>query len=190
MNLNNVLKMAQLIHSLQQVKRATFANGEERKENDAEHQYQLALVAWYIIESEHLTLDKNLVIQYALVHDVVEAYAGDTYFYGNRDGKEEREHQARERLLQEFGEFESMHTLLKKYEEQTDLESKFVYALDKLLPILNIYLDSGRSWKECHVTRDMIYANKAKIVSKSLEIKDYFEQLMVILKEKEPELFG
>ena len=190
MNLDNLLRFAELMHTLQSVKRATFVNGEDRKENDIEHQYQLAILAWYIIDSENLSFDKDLVIQYALIHDVVEVYAGDTYFFGDRTGKEERERASAERLKIEFPEFKDLHVLIEKYERQEDRESKFVYALDKLVPVINIYLDKGRTWKHYGVTREMLVVNKAEKIKGSEEVKAYFDEMIIRLKEDEPELFA
>ncbi len=129
------------------------------------------------------------LIKYALVHDFVEVYAGDTYFY-RRSEKEEkdknkREGDARERLIKEYPEFKEFCDLMTRYELREDDESRFVYALDKILPILNIYLDGGRSWKADNVTLDMLITGKKDKVAVSNEIKPYFDELVEILsKEK------
>lgn len=44
-------------------------------ENDTEHSYNLTITAWYSAQ-QFPKLDKDLIIRYALVHDIVEAYAG------------------------------------------------------------------------------------------------------------------
>lgn len=186
----NIIRFSKLLHELQHVTRALYANGEDRKENDAEHQYQLAMMAWYIIDFEKLDLDKDLVMKYSLVHDFVEVYAGDTYFYGNRSGKEEREKIAAQKLEEEFPEFKDLHKFIKDYEAQKDNEARFVYALDKLLPCINIYVDEGRTWKEYGITRKMIVDNKSKKVSGSPHIKNYYDKFIVRLKEEEPDLFN
>ncbi len=89
MNIHSILDFTKLLNKFRAVKRIVFTVGEGEPENDAEHSYQLAMLSWYIISAENLKLDKNLVIKYALVHDLVEVYAGDTYFY--RSDKEEKD---------------------------------------------------------------------------------------------------
>ncbi len=190
MTIHNLIAFMQLLLAVQQVRRRSFANGEDRKENDSEHQYQLAMTAWYVIQAEGLDLDISRAIQYGLVHDMVEVYAGDFWVYGSRLGKEEREREAGERLKKEFPDFPALHDLIEKYEQRSDRESVFVYALDKLIPIVNIYLDGGRSWKECGVTRDMLIENKTEKIACSPEVTRYFKEIIAILKKEEPELFA
>ena len=127
------------------------------------------------------------------MHDLVEVYAGDTYFYSTDEahvaGKHEREEDARQRIEKEFPEFADLHIVISEYEKRKDPESRFVYALDKIQPVVNIYLDNGRLWKERHVTLAMLIEKKKDKVLLSPEIEEYFNELVVILKEKEAELF-
>lgn len=169
-----------------------YRRGEDRLENDAEHSYQLAMTAWYLNNSEQLKLDTGLLLGYALVHDLVEVHAGDTYAYtrdaGERESKEAREAAAAEQIAADFPEFPELHELLRRYEERADREARFIYALDKLLPILNIYQDSGRSWHREGVTLQMIRDYKTSKVAVSPEVEPYFQELMAIL-ESQPSLF-
>ena len=190
MNLKNLFKCVQLTHGLQQVKRSIFTAGEDRRENDAEHQYQLAMTAWYVIVTEKLPLDVDKVLKYALVHDMVEVYAGDAHFYGDRNGKEEREREAAIRLRAEFSEIPEWHHLIESYEKKVDKECLFIYALDKLLPAINIYFDRGRTWREQRISIDMVVNKKREKIACSPEVTDYFEQLVMLLKEQEPDLFS
>jgi len=190
MKLPSILKFIGLTHGIQQVRRTILVNGEERNENDVEHQYQLAMLAWYIIDTEHILLDRGLAMQYALVHDIVEVYAGDTYFLNpDIEDKVRREAAAAEQLKSEFPEFTDLHILIDGYERRKDPESRFIYALDKLLPVLNIYLDQGRTWKSYGVTEDMLLGNKREKIAASPEVNIYFEELIVRLREEEPDLF-
>ena len=190
MNLDALLRFTDLVHKLGQVERSLYANGQDRKENDIEHSYQLAITAWYIVDSEKISFNLGRVIEYALVHDFVEVFAGDTYFYGDRTGKEERESAAAQKLLRDVPEFASLHQTIVQYEKREDAESSFVYALDKLLPVLNIYLDHGRTWREYGITSHMLIGNKTEKISVSPEIKKYFDELVLRLKKEEPELFS
>ncbi|MBI2590574.1 MAG: HD domain-containing protein [Candidatus Blackburnbacteria bacterium] len=184
--LEAVLKFVSLTHKFQQIRRVILVKGEERQENDLEHTSQLALVCWYVASSLKLPLDHKLVLKYALMHDLVEAHAGDVNFSDTegRVGKAEREHQAAQRLQEEFPEFPELHKLISRYEAKSDPESRFVYAMDKVLPILNIYLDEGRTWKSMTpVTMETIIAHKTAPVSVDPTAQGLFEQVLNELRQ-------
>jgi len=184
-SLKNLIKFTRFTHKFQQVKRAILVNHEDRFENDLEHSSQLALVSWYLLNSNKHTLDISKVLKYALAHDLVETYAGDVNFYktDQKVSKQKLETKAAKRIIREFPAFKDLHKTIRTYELKSDAESKFVYALDKILPILNIYLDKGRTWKEDNVTLEMLITHKTKPVSMSPQIQDYFNKIIKILKK-------
>lgn len=191
--LQKLLGFARMLNELQAVERVIRVKNADRWENDMEHSYHLAMLAWYIIDSQKLSLDREKVFRYALAHDLVEVYAGDTYLFSEDkellDSKPERERLAAERLAKEFPEVPEMHDAIFRYVRKDDPESRFVYALDKIEPIIKLYLDGGRTWKEMHVTLDMAYESKKDKVALSLEIKAYFDEMMVLLRKEERTLF-
>ena len=193
-NLPKVLDFVKLLNKFRQVERVVKVPNQERWENDVEHSYQLALLAWYLVDSNKLNLDKNLILKYALIHDFVEVYAGDTYIYSknplDHSTKKNRETKATERLKKEFLEFGDFHTLIDRYEKREDKESKFIYALDKVYPILNIYVDNGRTWKLKEITLQMLIDHKKDKVALSPEIEPYFKELIELLSKEEAKLFG
>ncbi len=191
--LAKLLEFVRMQNAFRLVERVTYANGTDRMENDTEHSYNLAMLAWYVADSEKLDLDRNLVVKYALIHDLVEVYAGDTPVYSDDvahvASKKDRERDARERLAKEFPSFTGLHELMEQYEQREDRESRFVCALDKLQPVLQTYLDGGRIWKEKGVTIKMIYERKKDKIALSPEIQPYFDEMIVFLKENENRLF-
>lgn len=134
-----------------------------------------------------------MVIKYALVHDLVEIYAGDTFIYSTDEAllnsQTKREQAAAARLTEEFPEFADLHLLIARYERRADKESKFVYALDKVLPVLNIYLDNGRTWKKKGITLQMLVDAKQSKAAVSSAVAGYFRELVTLLKEHEKQLF-
>lgn len=54
-----------------------FPTEPERQETDGEHAFTLAMLAITVAQRLDPTLDTGLIAKYALVHDLVEAYAGD-----------------------------------------------------------------------------------------------------------------
>lgn len=192
MELEGILKFVELIHEFQNIERVMWLKGREHQENDVEHSYQLAMVSWYIVSAYKLPLDINRLIKYALLHDLVEVYAGDTYAFDadpeQHAGKAQREEQALQRLKLEFTEFPEMTEIIEKYETKSDDEAKFVYALDKFLPPLNAYRDNGRTFHKKGVTFEQMMENKLPKVAAHPEVKKYFDQLVEIF-EKEQHLF-
>jgi len=189
--LDELIEFVKFTHKFQQVKRVVYATGENRLENDAEHCFQIAMVGWYLIEKEKLKLDLNKVIKYALVHDLVEVYAGDISAFDNnsRKNKAANEKKAYKTLVRKFPKYYSLKTLIINYEIQADAESRFIYALDKLIVPINIYLDGGRSWKKEGVTLDMIIENKTKKIAVDPFLLDYLNELIKLLKENKVSLW-
>ena len=189
----DLLKFIELTHRFQQIRRKALATGEDREENDSEHSFQLAMVAWYIIEKDGLPLNKDLVLKYALVHDFVEIYAGDTFAHEADPtvlaSKHERERLAAERLRVELPDFPELHTLIASYEARSDEESKFVYALDKVLPPANIYLDGGKSWRVYGVDLNMIREHKKDKVAVSPPVAAYWQELLALIEAEQRNLF-
>lgn len=194
LDLSKILDFVRLLNKFQQVQRVVYVNSEDRQENDTEHSYNLAMLAWYIIENHNLALDRDKVLKYALVHDFVEVYAGDTFIYttnqSEKNSKETREKESAEKLQVEFPEFKDLHKLIHQYEKRSDKESCFVYALDKIQPILNIYTDGGRTWKERGITIKMLVDYKKDKVAVSPEVESCFNDLIILLKKEKRQLFG
>lgn len=194
MKLDRLLSFAKIIADLQAVERVIRVRRSERWENDVEHSYSLAMLAWYIVDTEKLPLDRDTVFRYALAHDLVEVYAGDTYLYSEDKellaSKPERERLAAERLAREFPEMPDMHAAIAGYVTKEDAESRFVYALDKIEPILKIYLDGGETWQKKGITLEKVYESKKDKVALSPEIQPYFDELMVLLRKEEKTLFS
>lgn len=191
--LEKLIQFTKLLDEFRAVERMVRATGQDRYENDTEHSYNLAMMAWYIVSSTKTNFDQDKVIRYALVHDFLEVYAGDTYIYSadaaHLASKHEREARAIAKLRETLSEFPDLHAMIDAYETHQDAESRFVYALDKIEPVLHMYLDGGRTWKEQNITLQMIHAIKKDKVALSPEIQAYFDELMVLLKSKEKELF-
>ena len=120
---------------------------ELHRESDVEHSYMLALVASELAYMLYPgTLNTGLISEYAGVHDLIEIKTGDVATFKidsiNLAQKEQTEHAALESLLAEL----PPHTrnTLYNYEQQADKESRFVRAVDKLLPIAVDILGAGR----------------------------------------------
>lgn len=192
-DLEALLSFTALLNRFRGVKRITYIPGTNEYENDVEHSYHLAMLAWFIASTQKIDFDMEKLLQYALVHDLVEAYAGDTYLYSQdqdlHDSKHEREKEAAARIASEFPSFSELHETIASYEKREDKESRFVYVLDKIHPVLQAYLDGGAIWKEESITLDMLLEKKSDKVKLSEELTPYWDEFVTLLKDKESVLF-
>jgi len=131
------------------VDRITFHQDGSTAESDTDHTVMLGLVACAVAGQHFPELDLGLIAQYALVHDLVEVYAGDTptLRMPSADAKAEkrrREHAAYLRIEKEFTATLSwLPSLIADYEARLTPEARFVKALDKLLPKITHILNGA-----------------------------------------------
>lgn len=192
-DLDQIYRFVSVTHQLRDVQRKIYAAKTNRMENDAEHQYQMALITWYLVDALELDLDKEKVLRYALIHDFVEVYAGDVGFFDpnrNEATKKENEKKAAQQLKKEFPEFKELHQMIDGYEARTDNESKFVHAMDKILPIWNMHLDGGKMWREINVTLPMLIDKKGPHAAIHPDTKKLFDETIKRLQKEENTLFG
>lgn len=178
-------------HEFQEIIRVARPPYRERFENDAKHSYQLAMVAWFLIDQDKLKLNKELCFMYALAHDLVEVYAGDTYFLDNNhaDSKHKREKEALVKIKKRFPQFKILSKIIENYENKKDKESGFIYALDKLIPPIQIYTEKGKLWHEKKVLFDHIVDNKNPKIKISKDVNKYWQELLVELTKNRKKLF-
>ena len=88
------------IDKLKTILRQTLLMDASRRENDAEHSWHIATMAFVLAEYADDPVDAGRVAKMLLIHDVVEIDAGDTFIHdeaGHAD-KEAREQAAAARL--------------------------------------------------------------------------------------------
>lgn len=132
--LSRALTLARIALAFGRVERATRHEDGRRPETDTDHTVMLGLVA---CELAPAYLDRARIAAFALVHDLVEVYAGDVQTLvispEAMDEKRAREDAARARLTAELGEGSWLAGLLAIYEQQQEPEARFVRLLDKVL---------------------------------------------------------
>ena len=89
------------IDKVKNIFRQTYLADGNRKENDAEHSWHIALMAFLLKEHVEEPVDVMKVIIMVLIHDLVEIDAGDTYAYdaAGATDKREREEKAADRIF-------------------------------------------------------------------------------------------
>jgi putative hydrolase of HD superfamily len=184
-NGNRLIELQELLLKFQAVERYTRnPHNTEKRENDVEHSYHLAMAAWLL--APHFALNKDRAIRIALAHDLVEVYSGDTFAYGKQSElrtKDSREHQALKKLQKEWPDFAEMTESIEDYKNKTSDEAKFVYALDKVMPIIMNVLSKGIVWRTHRVTIEAFIREKEQKISKDSPIYPYYTELLAMLKE-------
>lgn len=130
-----------------------------KKETDTEHSWAVALIACALAERIDKSLDIGKVAQLAIVHDLVEIYAGDTSIW-DKEGlknKEDREIQAIGKLKENTKAFPWIAQTIEEYEKKQSKESLFVWAADKYIATSVRYLDleSGGDFFKAEVPKTL-----------------------------------
>jgi len=142
--------------------RQTRLADRSRQENDAEHSWHFALTAMTLYEYCGIEgVDIDRVIKMALVHDLVEIYAGDTFAYdvkGN-ESKEERENESANRLftLLPAEQAAEYRALWEEFDRMETPDAIYASAIDRLQSHHNIHLSGGYTWEKYEITADRIY---------------------------------
>jgi putative hydrolase of HD superfamily len=154
--------------------RQTHLSGHGRNENDAEHAWHMAIMAYLLKEYANEPVDIAKVMLMCLIHDIVEIDAGDTYAYDEEALKTQkaREDAAKERIFSILPEEqkEEFMALFDEFEEFETAESKFAHAMDNLQPLILNNSNGGGDWIEHGVTAEQVYGrqNKTRLGSEKL----------------------
>ena len=146
--------------------RQTHLSGHGRRENDAEHAWHMAIMAYLLKEYANEEVDIAKVMLMCLIHDVVEIDAGDTYAYDKEAQKTQkaREEAAKERIYSLLPEDQKKEftAIFDEFEAYESAEAKFVHALDNLQPLILNNSNEGGDWKEHGVSASTIYVRHSK----------------------------
>ncbi len=144
--------------------RQTHISGHGRNENDAEHAWHMAIMAYLLREYSNDPIDITRVMLMCLVHDVVEIDAGDTYAYDTEGKKTQkaREEAAKERLYSMLpdDQKEELMAIFEEFEAWETPEAKFARAMDNLQPLLLNNSNGGGDWRSHEVSADQVYGRQ------------------------------
>lgn len=162
--------------------RQTHLSGHGRRENDAEHAWHMAMMIYLLKEYANEEFDVAKAMMMALIHDVVEIDAGDTYAYDMKglETQKEREEKAADRIfgLLPDDQQKELRGLFEEFEAYETPEAKFVHAMDNFQPLLLNDSNEGSDWKEHQVCRSQIMKRHAKTRLGSEVIGFYAEALI------------
>jgi putative hydrolase of HD superfamily len=161
--------------------RQTLVMDKSRHENDAEHSWHFALMALTLYEyAGYGGVDINRVIKMALLHDLVEIYAGDTFAYdaeGAKD-KQRREESAANKLFallppEQACEYRS---LWEEFDAMETPDSLYASAIDRLQPFISNCQTDGYTWARHKVTAGQVYARMAPVKEALPALWEFIEQ--------------
>ena len=170
------------IDKVKNIFRQTLLADGNRKENDAEHSWHIALMAILLKEYAEEEIDVSKVMTMALIHDLVEIDAGDTYAYDlvGASTKRERELKAAERIFGILPEDQGSYfrALWDEFEEYETADAKYAHLLDNFQPLLLNDASGGISWREHDVKKSQIYKRNEHIEETSEIVWEKMKELI------------
>ena len=162
--------------------RQTHLSGHGRNENDAEHAWHMAIMAYLLREYSNEPVDITRVMLMCLIHDVVEIDAGDTYAYDAEGLKTQkaREEAAKERIYSLLPEDQKkeLAAIFDEFEESKTPESKFAHAMDNLQPLMLNNSNDGGDWREHGVSAKQVYGRQDRTKEGSEKLYEITEQII------------
>ncbi len=164
------------LDALKSVNRKTYINGGERVENSAEHSWHLAMACWAFAELLQNDYDVTKLIKLALLHDLVEIGAGDTFLYSeHRDSAHIAERASVLEIASHPG--NPIMDMVKLWDEQEtgdSREAKLLKVIDRLLPFLHNLSSEGQAWKDNGIQKHQVLQMHQFIETESPEIYAWF----------------
>lgn len=176
------LEFALEIDKEKSIYRQTHIDGYSRCENDAEHAWHMAIMAYLLKDYANEEVDIAKVMIMCLIHDIVEIDAGDTYAYDSEGlaTQKEREDRAKERIYSLLPEDqkEEMIALFDEFEACETAESKYAHAMDNLQPLMLNDSNGGKDWILHRVKSSQVYKRQEKTKLGSDKIYDVVDELI------------
>ena len=163
--------------------RQTYLTDGERKENDAEHAWHMAIMTVLLSEYANEKIDVLKTVMMLLIHDLVEIDAGDTYAY-DEEGKKtqrEREEKAAKRIFGLLPEEQGgkLMALWEEFEAYETPEANFAHTMDNIQPVMLNGATDGKAWLEHGVHLSQILGRNKKTAEGSRELWQYAYEKMI-----------
>ena len=180
--LEDQMKFLLEIDKEKNILRQTHLSGHGRRENDAEHAWHMAIMIYLLREYANEKIDLAKTMMMALIHDIVEIDAGDTYAYDTAAlaTQQEREAKAAQRIfgLLPEDQRDEMLALFQEFEDYETPEARFAHVLDNLQPLMLNNSNNGGDWREHQVKRSQVYKRNARTSTGSETLWAYMEGLI------------
>ena len=173
---SNISDFLLQLDALKSVNRRTYINGGERVENSAEHSWHLAMACWAFAELLEENYDVRKLIKLALLHDLGEIEAGDTFLYSSdRNTAHIAERKCVEKIAAHPG--NPIAGLVELWEEQetgNSKEARLLKVIDRLLPFLHNISSEGRAWQDNNIHKSQVLQMHQFIEAENPEIYAWF----------------
>ncbi len=185
MILEKEIEFVLAIDALKNVNRRNFNLDNSRRENTAEHSWQVVVFAQilYPYTRNKEKIDLGRVLKMLSIHDVVEIDAGDTFLFDDKanEGKFDRELVSAKRIfgiLDEPLRTEFLNLWLEFEVGETE-DAIFANAVDRMIPFTLNCHNSGTSWTEANVELEKVKKMlRPKIEQASQDMADTFDVLL------------
>jgi len=162
--------------------RQTHISGCVRRENDAEHAWHMAMMIYLLKEYSNEEFDVAKAMMMALIHDIVEIDAGDTYAYDTKalETQKEREERAAERIygLLPADQRDELRALFEEFEACESAEARFARTMDNFQPLLLNNFNGGADWREHNVSKSKVMKRQQVSRLGSEEIWKYSHKII------------
>lgn len=151
--IDKTVDLARTLLSFGLIERVTHHEDGVTNETDTTHTVMLGVMACAFARDHAPHLDIGKVAQFALVHDLVEIYAGDTNTFArggvSHEDKADREKKAVETIREKFGDtYPWLPETIEEYETLSLPEARYVKVFDKILPKLTHLINGGATVSE------------------------------------------
>ena len=163
------------LDALKLINRRSYIDGGLRLENSAEHSWHLAMACWSISRSVGIDVSEEKIIKLALVHDLGEIDAGDTFLYSKkRPTAHLQERECVRRLENHHGNaIADLSALWEEQENGTSREAKLLKTVDRLLPFLHNISSQGKTWQKLGIKKTQVLKAHAFISDDFPEIHSW-----------------
>ncbi len=176
------LAFALEIDKVKNIFRQTHLSNNGRTENDAEHSWHMAVMAYLLREYANEEVDIAKVMLMCLIHDIVEIEAGDTYAYDTEglQTQKTREDAAKERIFSLLPEDQKNEftALFDEFEAYETAESRFAHAMDNFQPLMLNNSNDGGDWRAHDVTAEQVYKRQGKTKLGSEKLFEVTDQIL------------
>lgn len=190
---HDLLHLNDFVNRFRAVQRSIYFKGVEGRERNGEHAFQLSFMAKQVNIRAQLGLENGLITAMAEAHDLVEVYADDTPMFPDvfrgvddqpsHEDKRQREEAAYLRIQHEFGTKFPFVADIRTYLDQAIPEAAFIHALEKLIAVMNVFQDDGRSWRLLCVPIEEADRRHRERASAHDAVKLWYEEVLKLIWE-------
>jgi 5'-deoxynucleotidase YfbR-like HD superfamily hydrolase len=174
--ISEVRKLQYLYQLKKEIRYAQNRQEEDSTESVAEHIYGMHILAAYFLPLVDTKGEWNKARIYEMItqHDIDEIETGDIVGYLKSDTERENGISATQTVIKKspLHMQANMQSLAKEYGEQSTIESRFVKAIDKFEPLIQIYSEEGRQ---------VLFKNKTTAYQSSSIKEPYLKEFPLML---------